>query len=128
MKTGKHAEAVELHISDTPARTCAGSRVPTPQAAADTLVAALQEQADWEARARAAKELLGDMLRSRREAADLAAQYDTRCVTFLQVPHLAALLRAAFFVLSAQACSRKAGSVLFSSWPPCLVMLPSVLL
>ena len=53
--------------------------MPTPQAAADTLVAALQEQADWEGRARAAKELLNDMLKSRREAADLAATYDIRC-------------------------------------------------
>lgn len=56
--------------------------MPTPAAAAGTLCAALQEQADWEARARAAKELLGDMLRSRREAADLAATYDTRCALF----------------------------------------------
>ncbi len=57
----------------------AGLRVPTPQQAHETLVQALQEQASWEQRARTAKELLKELLTSRREAADLAAQYDTRC-------------------------------------------------
>ena len=56
----------------------AGLRVPTPQQAHETLVQALQEQASWEQRARTAKELLKELLTSRREAADLAAQYDTR--------------------------------------------------
>ncbi len=55
-------------------------RLPTPQQAHDTLVHALQEQASWEQRARSAKELLKELLISRREAADLAVQYDTRCV------------------------------------------------
>ncbi len=58
-----------------------GMRLPTPQQAHDTLVHALQEQASWEQRARSAKELLKELLISRREAADLAAQYDTRCVS-----------------------------------------------
>ncbi|BDA41097.1 probable inactive ubiquitin carboxyl-terminal hydrolase 54 at C-terminar half [Coccomyxa sp. Obi] len=57
-----------------------GMRLPTPQQAHDTLVHALQEQASWEQRARSAKELLKELLISRREAADLAAQYDTRPV------------------------------------------------
>lgn len=52
--------------------------MPTPQQAHETLVQALQEQASWEQRARTAKELLKELLTSRREAADLAAQYDTR--------------------------------------------------
>jgi len=59
---------------------CAGLRVPSPQAAHETLVNALQEQASWEQRARTAKELLKELLTSRRDAQDLAAQYDTRCV------------------------------------------------
>ena len=43
------------------------------------LTAALQEQATWEQRRRSAKELLNEMLASRREAAELAKSYDTRC-------------------------------------------------
>lgn len=56
----------------------AGTRVPSPQQAHETLVQALQEQASQEERAKAAKQLLKEMLVSRREAADLATQYDTR--------------------------------------------------
>ena len=40
---------------------------------------ALQDQADWERRARGAKELLNDMVRSRRDAAQLSQQYDIKC-------------------------------------------------
>ena len=56
----------------------AGSRVPTSAQAYETLVQALQEQANWEQRARTAKELLDEMISSRREAAELAQQYDIR--------------------------------------------------
>ena len=57
----------------------AGRRQPSPEAAHDTLCAALQEQASWEQRAHVAKELLHEMLKSRREAADLQQQYDIKC-------------------------------------------------
>ena len=59
---------------------CAGIRPPTAQGAYDLLIQALQDQADWERRARAAKELLNDMVRSRRDAAQLAQQYDVKYV------------------------------------------------
>lgn len=52
------------------------------------LTAALQEQATWEQRRRSAKELLNEMLASRREAAELARSYDTRSAPAAQPePH-----------------------------------------
>ncbi len=57
---------------------CVGRRQPSPEAAHDTLCAALQEQASWEQRAHVAKELLHEMLKSRREATDLQQQYDIK--------------------------------------------------
>ena len=48
----------------------------------ESLVSALQDQHQWEARAAHAKELQTQMLASRREAAELAKQYDIR-----PVPH-----------------------------------------
>lgn len=57
----------------------AGHQPPSTTQAHDTLTAALQEQANWEQRRRSAKELLNEMLASRREAAELAKSYDTRC-------------------------------------------------
>ena len=53
-------------------------RAPAAGQAHDALVSALQDQANWEARAKAAKDLLNEMLQSRREAADLARHYDIR--------------------------------------------------
>ena len=64
----------------TPSVCGAGIRPPTAQGAYDLLMQALQDQADWERRARAAKELLNDMVRSRRDAAQLAQQYDIKYV------------------------------------------------
>ena len=71
----------------------AGRRQPSPEAAHETLCAALQEQASWEQRAHVAKELLHEMLKSRREAADLQQQYDIKfvprslaCTSFAGLP------------------------------------------
>lgn len=58
----------------------AGVRPPTAQQAHDLLVSALQDQAGWEARAKAAKDLLAQMIRSRRDAALLAQSFDIKCV------------------------------------------------
>ena len=52
-----------------------GSYLPTASAAFDALVAALQDQAALEERRRGAKQLLAEMLRSRREADELAAKH-----------------------------------------------------
>lgn len=51
---------------------------PTADQAHDQLVHALQDMLSWETRAKTAKELLNDMLKSRREAAELATHYDIR--------------------------------------------------
>lgn len=56
----------------------AGGRAPTARAAHEALVTALADQASWAARATSAKELLAAMLASRRTAAELAKQHDTR--------------------------------------------------
>ena len=56
----------------------AGMQPPTVHQAHDQLLTALQDMLSWEARAKTAKELLNDMLKSRREAAELATQYDIR--------------------------------------------------
>lgn len=53
-----------------------GSFQPSAAAAFDALAAALEEQAALEERQKSAKELLQELLRSRKEAADLAARYD----------------------------------------------------
>lgn len=58
---------------------CPGVRPPTAQQAHDLLVSALQDQAGWEARAVAAKELLNQMVKSRREATLLSQSYDIKC-------------------------------------------------
>ncbi|KIY93744.1 hypothetical protein MNEG_14218 [Monoraphidium neglectum] len=52
-----------------------GSHLPSAPAAFDALAAALRDQAALEERRRVAKELLAEMLRSRREAAELAAAH-----------------------------------------------------
>ena len=77
------------------------------------LTAALQEQATWEQRRRSAKELLNEMLASRREAAELAKSYDTRCALAAQPkPHRPGL-----------AC----GCALRSSMRRCFILLTSIL-
>lgn len=58
----------------------AGVRPPSVQGAHDLLLQALQDQCDWERRARQSKELLNEMVGSRREAAQLSQQYDIKCV------------------------------------------------
>ena len=57
----------------------AGVRPPTAQQAHDLLVSALQDQLGWEQRAKAAKELLNQMVKSRRDAVILGQSYDIRC-------------------------------------------------
>jgi hypothetical protein len=62
-------------------RPLAAAMAPTTQRAFEHLVRALEDQLQWESRARQARDLLAAMLRSRREAADLSAQgYDLRPV------------------------------------------------
>ena len=56
----------------------AGMQPPTVDQAYEQLLGALQDMAQWEARARTAKDLLNDMLKSRREAAELATKFDIR--------------------------------------------------
>lgn len=56
---------------------------PTVDQAHEQLVGALQDMQSWEARAKTAKELLNDMLKSRREAAELATKFDIRWACFL---------------------------------------------
>lgn len=53
---------------------------PTGQIAYETLMRALEDQAQWESRARQAKDLLNQMLKSRKEAAELGKQHDIRPV------------------------------------------------
>jgi hypothetical protein len=53
-----------------------GMRPPTAQAAFDALMRCLEEQHTWEQRAKASKELLNQMLQSRKEADDLSKQYN----------------------------------------------------
>lgn len=55
-----------------------GFRPSSAQQAYDQLSAALQDQLNWETRAKQAKELLNEMLESRREARQLAEHHDTR--------------------------------------------------
>lgn len=57
-----------------------GLRPPTAQQAYDNLMRALEDQASWEHRAKTAKALLNDMLRSRKEADGLSKRYDIRPV------------------------------------------------
>ena len=98
----------------------AGIRPPTAQGAYDLLMQALQDQADWERRARAAKELLNDMVRSRRDAAQLAQQYDIKYVpAALAVcqgcPPLAGFIRIPFILLRwLQCCLRMSQALLVS--------------
>ena len=47
---------------------------PTVDQAHEQLVGALQDMQSWEARAKTAKELLNDMLKTRREAAEHATK------------------------------------------------------
>ena len=56
---------------------------PTVDQAHEQLIGALQDMQSWEARARTAKDLLNDMLKSRREAAELATHYDIRSNLYL---------------------------------------------
>lgn len=61
------------------ALTClAGMQPPTVDQAHEQLVDALQDMASWETRAKTAKDLLNDMLKSRREATELGTKYDIR--------------------------------------------------
>ncbi|KAK9841198.1 hypothetical protein WJX74_001758 [Apatococcus lobatus] len=62
------------------AKRSLGFRPPSAQQAYDQLSAALQDQLNWETRAKQAKELLNEMLESRREARQLAEHHDTRPV------------------------------------------------
>lgn len=51
---------------------------PTVDQAHEQLIGALQDMQQWEIRAKQGKDLLNDMLKSRREAAELAIIYDIR--------------------------------------------------
>ena len=53
-----------------------GLRPPTAQAAFDALLRCLEDQATWEGRAKASKELLNQMLQSRKEADELRQKYN----------------------------------------------------
>lgn len=53
-----------------------GVRPPTAQAAFDALMRCLEDQHNWEQRAKASKELLNQMLQSRKEADELSKQYN----------------------------------------------------
>lgn len=53
-----------------------GMRPPTAQAAFDALMRCLEEQHTWEQRSKASKDLLNQMLQSRKEADDLSKQYN----------------------------------------------------
>jgi len=53
-----------------------GLRPPTAQGAFDALLHCLEEQHNWEQRAKASKELLNQMLRSRKEADELNKAYN----------------------------------------------------
>lgn len=57
-----------------------GLRPPTAQQAYENLILALQDQATWEQRAKNAKALLNDILRSRKEADELSKKYDIKPV------------------------------------------------
>ncbi len=57
-----------------------GLRLPTALAAHEQLTHALTEQGTWENRAKQARELLNEMLKSRKETAELAKRYDIRPV------------------------------------------------
>ncbi|KAK9806100.1 hypothetical protein WJX72_001362 [[Myrmecia] bisecta] len=60
------------------AKRALGMRSPTAQQAHDQLMSALQDHQSWELRSKQAKELLKEMLGSRKEAAELATRYDIR--------------------------------------------------
>ncbi|KAL3153768.1 hypothetical protein ABBQ32_013356 [Trebouxia sp. C0010 RCD-2024] len=60
------------------AKRALGMQPPTVDQAHEQLIGALQDMQSWEARAKTAKELLNDMLKSRREAAELATKFDIR--------------------------------------------------
>ena len=51
---------------------------PTVDQAHEQLIGALQDMQQWETRAKQGKDLLNDMLKSRREAAELATKFDIR--------------------------------------------------
>lgn len=63
------------------ARRSLASQPPSPELAVDALVGALNEQTMWEARAKESRELLAQMLASRKEMAELAEKHDMRAVT-----------------------------------------------
>jgi len=80
----------------------------------DVLTAALQDQATWEQRRRSAKELLNEMLASRREAAELAKSFDTRCAPTLPRivvgrPRCAAAAHLATAVCGVPGCQHEGG-------------------
>jgi hypothetical protein len=54
--------------------------MPTAQIAFNDLIRALEDQAQWEARAAQAKALLNEMLKSRKDADELGKLYDLRPV------------------------------------------------
>lgn len=85
------------------------------------LTAALQEQATWEQRRRSAKELLNEMLASRREAAELAKSYDTRCAPAALAQTLWAWLACKGAVHVPAFSSVCTKSTLASSWTVALV-------
>ncbi len=62
-----------------------GGTPPSAVASHMALVQALEDQASWEARARSAKELLNQMLQSRKEAKELERDYDIRPVPLMAV-------------------------------------------
>lgn len=57
-----------------------GLRPPTAQGAYEALMRCLEDQATWEAKAKASKDLLNQMLKSRKEADELSKQWDIRPV------------------------------------------------
>ena len=60
---------------------------PTVDQAHEQLIGALQDMQSWEARAKTAKELLNDMLKSRKEAAELATKFDIRSASATGLVH-----------------------------------------
>jgi Ubiquitin carboxyl-terminal hydrolase len=71
---------------DAAHRIIAGSKAVSPEEAVESLVNALEEQALWEQHARSSRELLSQMLASRKEAGEMKEKYDlhTQLVTVQQ--------------------------------------------
>lgn len=60
------------------ARRMLGSRPPSVEQALEHLNATLQDQAEWEMRAKASRDMLAEMLRSRKKYAEIAAKYNIK--------------------------------------------------